>query len=98
MTSERFAAAMAAEMGAEVIQIVRLVVGDICRDVEFPIAKDGEDNGSGAAGWGQDRRNTHHITLDLSAPEGKDLFLRLITDADIWMESSIPGAYAGWGL
>ena len=96
--AQPFAAAMAAEMGAEVIQIERPGIGDIWRDLEFPIAKDGEDNGSVAAGWVQDRRNTHHITLDLSAPEGKDLFLRLITDADIWMEASIPGAYAGWGL
>ncbi len=96
--AQPFAAAMAAEMGAEVIQIERPGVGDIWRDLEFPIAKEGEGNGSTAAGWIQDRRNTHHITLDLSTPEGKDLFLRLITEADIWMEASIPGAYAGWGL
>ncbi len=62
--AQPFAAAMAAEMGAEVIQIERPGVGDIWRDLEFPIAKDGEDNGSVAAGWVQDRRNTHHITLD----------------------------------
>lgn len=103
--AQPFAAAMAAEMGAEVIQIERPGVGDIWRDLEFPIpidsgdsGKDGEGKGSIAAGWVQDRRNTHHITLDLSTPEGKDLFLRLIKDADIWMEASIPGAYAGWGL
>ena len=100
--AQPFAAAMAAEMGAEVIQIERPGVGDIWRDLEFPIAKDpgtdGGSSGSVAAGWVQDRRNTHHITLDLSKPEGKELFLRLVADADIWMEASIPGAYVGWGL
>ena len=85
--AQPFAAAMAAEMGAEVIQIERPGVGDIWRDLEFPIpinsGSSGEGNGSVAAGWVQDRRNTHHITLDLSEPEGKDLFLRLVADADI---------------
>jgi len=48
--------------------------------------------------WAQDRRNTFCTTLDFAAPEGKDLFLRLITCADIWMESSKAGTYAQWGL
>ena len=94
--AQPFAAAMAAEMGAEVIQIERPKVGDIWRNLEFPIA-DG-DHGSVAAGWVQDRRNTHHITLNLSSAKGKELFLSLVSEADIWMESSIPGTYQEWGL
>lgn len=94
--AEPFAAAMAAEMGAEVIQIERPGMGDVWRNLEFPIT-DGA-NGSVAAGWVQDRRNTHHITLDLSSAKGKELFLALVSQADIWMESSIPGAYQKWGL
>lgn len=94
--AQPFAAAMAAEMGAEVVQIERPGVGDVWRNLEFPI-EDGEHPGT-AAGWVQDRRNTHHITLDLSAPQGKELFLGLISQADIWMEASIPGTYAKWGL
>ena len=94
--AQPFAAAMAAEMGAEVIQIERPGVGDIWRDLEFPVKSNGD--GSTAAGWIQDRRNTHHITLNLGTPQGKDLFLRLISDADIWMEASIPGTYNEWGL
>jgi crotonobetainyl-CoA:carnitine CoA-transferase CaiB-like acyl-CoA transferase len=39
-----------------------------------------------------------HITLDLSTARGKDLFLRLIPQTDIWMESSKPGSYNEWGL
>ena len=94
--AQPFAAAMAAEMGAEVIQIERPGVGDVWRNLEFPIT-DG-DHGSVAAGWVQDRRNTHHITLDLSSAKGKELFLALIPQADIWMEASIPGTYQKWGL
>ena len=94
--AQPFAAAMAAEMGAEVIQIERPGVGDIWRDLEFPVP--GNGGTSTAAGWIQDRRNTHHVTLELSTPEGKDLFFRLIAQADIWMEASIPGTYKAWGL
>ena len=94
--AQPFAAAMAAEMGAEVVQIERPGVGDVWRNLEFPI-DDGTHAGT-AAGWVQDRRNSHHITLDLSTPKGKELFLGLISQADIWMEASIPGTYTEWGL
>ena len=96
VVAQPFAAAMAAEMGAEVIQIEQPGVGDTWRNQEFPMAKAGQPDV--AAGWVQDRRNSHHITLDLSTPKGKELILRLISQADIWMESSMPGTYPKWGL
>ena len=95
--AQPFAAAIAAEMGAEVIQIERPGQGDaVWRNLEFPI--EGEDGTTVAAGWVQNRRNSFHITLDLASAKGREMFLSLIPQADIWMESSIPGAYAGWGL
>jgi crotonobetainyl-CoA:carnitine CoA-transferase CaiB-like acyl-CoA transferase len=95
--AQPFAAEMAAEMGAEVIHVERPGVGDaVWRNLEFPT--EAEDGSRVAAGWIQDRRNTHHVTLDLSTAKGKELFLGLIAQADIWMESSIPGTYAEWGL
>ena len=95
--AQPFAAEMAAEMGAEVIQIERPVEGDaVWRNLEFPIKAESGD--STAAGWVQDRRNTFHVTLNLSTPRGRDMFLDLIPQADIWMESSIPGTYKEWGL
>ena len=95
--AQPFAAEMAAEMGAEVIQIERPRVGDaVWRNLEFPI--EANDGTYVAAGWVQDRRNTFHVTLDLSTPRGKELFLNLISYTDIWMESSIPGTYREWGL
>ena len=75
--AQPFAAEMAAEMGAEVIQIERPGVGDeVWRKLEFPI--EGKDGSRVASAWIQDRRNTFHVTLDLSSPQGRDLFLRLI--------------------
>ena len=95
--AQPFAAEMAAEMGAEVIQIERPGEGDaVWRNLEFPITAN--DNSTTASGWVQDRRNTFHVTLNLSTPKGKDMFLRLISQADIWMEASIPGTYTEWGL
>jgi len=48
--------------------------------------------------WVQDRRNTFFATLDFSVPEGRDLFLRMVAGADIWMESSKASTYTKWGL
>ena len=95
--AQPFAAAMAAEMGAEVIQVERPGVGDaVWRNLEFPMQ--GENGAAIAAGWVQDRRNTLHTTLNLASPRGKEMFLALISHCDIWMESSIPGTYRDWGL
>lgn len=95
--AQPFAAAMAAEMGAEVISVERPGTGDaVWRNLEFPIT--GDNGNSVAAGWVQDRRNSFHVTLDLATPRGKEIFLDLLRQADIWMESSIPGSYAEWGL
>ena len=96
LIAQPFAATMAAEMGAEVIQVERPETGDLWRTLEFPI-KD-SDQANVAAAWVQDRRNSHHITLDLSTGKGQELFLSLVAQADIWMEGSIPGTYAKWGL
>ncbi|MCH8089605.1 MAG: CoA transferase [Chloroflexi bacterium] len=95
--AQPFAAEMAAEMGAEVIQIERPGVGDVVwRNLEFPIKT--PDDTSVSSAWVQERRNMFHVSLDLSTSKGKELFLRLIPQTDIWMESSKPGAYARWGL
>ena len=95
IVAQPFAAALAAEMGAEVIQIERPNVGDVTRSLA-----NGE-NGEGPTInhlWAQDRRNTFYTTLDFATPEGKDIFLRLIEGVDIWMESSKAGTYSNWGL
>ena len=96
LIAQPFAATLAAEMGAEVIQIERPEIGDVMRELGVRIA--GNDGSSTSSLWAQDRRNTFYTTLDFAAPEGRELFLRLIAGVDIWMESSKAGTYAGWGL
>jgi crotonobetainyl-CoA:carnitine CoA-transferase CaiB-like acyl-CoA transferase len=98
LIAQPFAAALAAEMGAEVIQIERPGTGDaVWRNVGMKLpTKDGK--GQVATSWIQERRNTFYVTLDLACREGRELFLRLVRTVDIWMESSKPGSYAKWRL
>jgi len=98
LIAQPYAATLAAEMGAEVIQVERPGEGDAAwRHLgrQLP-TKDGK--GKVATTWIQERRNEFYVTLDLSQPEGRDIFLHLIKACDLWMESSKPGSYAKWGL
>ena len=98
LIAQPFAAALAAEMGAEVIQIERPGAGDAVwrlLGMRLP-TKDGK--GEVSASWIQERRNSFHVSLDLGQPAGRELFLELVATADIWMESSKPGTYAEWKL
>jgi L-carnitine CoA-transferase len=98
LIAQPFAAELAAEMGAEVIQIERPVVGDLAwRNIGIRLAtKDGSP--PVATTWIQERRNVFCVTLDLSKPRGREILLQLLARADIWMESSKPGTYSKWGL
>jgi crotonobetainyl-CoA:carnitine CoA-transferase CaiB-like acyl-CoA transferase len=98
LIAQPFAAALAAEMGAEVIQIERPGVGDVgwrTLGIRLP-TRDGSP--AVATNWVQERRNVFCVTLDLSKPRGREIFIRLVERAEIWMESSKPGTYHKWGL
>ena len=43
-------------------------------------------------------RNKRLVTLDLSAPQGADLFLRLAESSDVVLENFRPGTLERWGL
>ena len=96
IVAEPFAAEMAAEMGAEVIHIERPGNGEDWRVAEFPIETPNGD--LAASSWIQDHRNMYNTTLDFSTTEGRDIFLKLVERADIWMESSKARTYDKWGL
>lgn len=98
LIAQPFAAELAAEMGAEVIQIERPGPGDVgWRNIGIRLpTRDGKS--AVATSWIQERRNVFCISLDLSKPRGREIFLKLVARADIWMESSRPGTYPKWKL
>ena len=94
--AQPFAAVLAAQWGAEVIQVENPHVPDVWRTVGLSLpAKDGSNV---SASFLAERRNEFNVRLDMGTPEGKEIFLQLAERADIWMESSKPGTYPKWGL
>jgi crotonobetainyl-CoA:carnitine CoA-transferase CaiB-like acyl-CoA transferase len=98
LIAQPFAAELAAEMGAEVVQVERPGIGDAgWRTIGIRF----DEKGGGdpvSTNFIQERRNVFAVTLDFSKPKGRELFLKMIARADIWMESSKPGSYSRWGL
>lgn len=96
--AQPFAAELAAEMGAEVIHIEQPQIGDVGWR-SFGNRLPSRDGGAPVGtSWIQERRNMLSVTLDLSKPRGRELFLGLVATAELWMESSRPGTYHKWGL
>jgi crotonobetainyl-CoA:carnitine CoA-transferase CaiB-like acyl-CoA transferase len=95
--AQPFAAALAAQWGAEVIQVENPHVEDTWRTIGLKVPSVDGTTQVGTS-WLAERRNEFNVTLDMSTPEGKEKFLKLAARADIWMESSRPGAYDRWGL
>jgi crotonobetainyl-CoA:carnitine CoA-transferase CaiB-like acyl-CoA transferase len=88
-----FASSILAEMGAEVIRIEPLQ-GDIARKMTpYGITI----NGSGLP-YIVEGRNKFHITLDLASDEGKTVFKKLATKADVLIETFKPTYMDGLGL
>lgn len=48
--------------------------------------------------WAQYSRNKLSVGLDVRRPEGREVFLKLVEQSDIWIESSRPGTYEKLGL
>jgi len=98
LIAQPFAAELAAEMGAEVIQVERPGVGDTgWRNIGIRL-ENVNDGPPVATTWVQERRNVFCVTLDMSKPRGREVLLKLVARADIWMESSKPGTYSKWNL
>ncbi|HLH78056.1 MAG TPA: CoA transferase [Candidatus Binataceae bacterium] len=97
LIAQPFAAELAAEMGAEVIQVERPGTGDVgWRTIGIRLSS--HEQAAVSTSWVQERRNIFCISADLSQARARELFLRLLARADIWMESSKPGTYAAWKL
>ena len=72
------------DFGAEVIKVERPGDGDTARTM-------GESLGDRSAWWLSLGRNKKAITLDLRHPEGREIMLRLVRQADALVESFRPG-------
>lgn len=80
-----FAAELFAEMGADVIWIENPKVPCITRN------KDGHT-------CEQERRNQRNIALDISTEQGKEVFLKLIEQVDVFISAARGGQYDRMGL
>ena len=80
-----------ADHGADVIK-VEPPQGDETRDWGPPF-RDGR-----AAYFEGVNRNKRSMALDLSRPEGRDVLLRLLENADVLIENFKPGSLEKWGL
>jgi len=91
MIAAPWAATYMGDFGADVIKVEHPVTGDNIR--KFGAAKDGK-----GVYWKSLNRNKKCITLELKKPEGKELFLKLVTWADVLIENFRPGTMEKWGL
>lgn len=86
-----FCSVLLADFGAEVIKIERPDVGDNLRYMGS--VKDGISTGHMV-----DSRGKKCITLDLKADKGKDIFFKLLKDADVVVENFAAGVLERMGL
>ncbi len=86
-----FASMVLADLGADVVKVERPPNGDISRTT-----------GPYQNGWSgyffSINRGKRSVSIDLKADEGKDLFLKLVEQADVVMENFTPGTMARLGL
>ena len=82
---------MLADMGAEVIKIEMPVTGDDTR--AFAPFKN-----VSSMYYANVNRNKKGITLNLKAPEGKELFLKMVKNADMVVENYRPGVMEKLGV
>jgi L-carnitine CoA-transferase len=80
-----FAAELYADYGADVIWI------------ENPAAPAMNRSMTGSS-WQQDSKNMRNISMNISKGEGKEIFLKMMAETDVFIEASKGGQYDRWGL
>ncbi len=79
------------DLGAEIVKIERPGVGDAARG-------NGPFINGESSYFMSINRGKESLTLDLSSPKGRDIFLRLVCEADVVVENMRPGSMQGLGL
>ena len=87
-----FCTLLLADMGADVIKVEKPNGGDDARRLGPPFIQDW------SAAFLAVNRNKRSIALDLRTEEGKQVFLRLVEEADVVAENFRPGAMERLGL
>jgi crotonobetainyl-CoA:carnitine CoA-transferase CaiB-like acyl-CoA transferase len=85
------AATFLADFGADVVKVERVDGGDAMR------AMGPKHNGTGVW-WSVTGRNKRSICIDYKRPQGRDVLLELIAEADVLVENFRPGALERSGL
>jgi crotonobetainyl-CoA:carnitine CoA-transferase CaiB-like acyl-CoA transferase len=90
------AAAVLADWGADVIKVERVEGGDVIRGASaWGIAP---EPGAFSFLWEPFNRGKRSIGVDVSKPEGRDVVLQLVRDADIFITNFLPAARRKLGL
>ena len=79
------------DFGAEVIHVEPPGKGDPLRQFGFHV--DGVN-----PWWKYYSRNKKLVTLDIGKPQGREVLLKLLADADIFVENFRPGRLEAWGI
>ncbi len=85
------AATFLGDFGADVIKIEHPTKPDAARG--HGPSKDGVN-----LWWKTLGRNKRNVTINLSSPQGAELLLKLVVDADVIIENFRPGTLERWGL
>ena len=91
MIAGPLAATHLADFGADVIKLELPKSGDSMR--HWAPVKEGK-----SLWWKVIARNKRLATLNLSSPEGRDIFKRLVRTTDVVIENYRPGTFERWGL
>ena len=89
MVAGGIAGMLMADFGADVVKIEQPGTGDPLRQW----TAEGK-----SLWWKVYSRNKRFVTLNLKAPEGRDLLLRMLPEYDVLMESFVPGTLERLGL
>src|SRR6516165_6506238 len=88
-----YAASIMGEFGAEVLKVEYPIGGDPMRRFGRPTKR-----ADATLAWLSEARNKKSVTIDLRRPRGVELFIKLVSKADVLVENFRPGTMEEWGL
>lgn len=90
-----YATQMLGDLGADVIKIEKIGTGDIYRGMTFFNSWIGEGQSPCFLAW---NRNKRSLAIDVKSPKGKEIILKLASEADVLVENFRPGVMARLGF